>query len=60
MALTDLRHLHLLFARKGGRAYDGEPVTQLEHALQSATRAEEADAAPALVTAACCTTWATC
>ena len=25
----------ILFARKGGRAYDGEPVTQLEHALQS-------------------------
>jgi len=42
----------ILFARKGGRAYDGEPVTQLEHALQTAARAEEAGASPALVTAA--------
>ncbi len=42
----------MLFARKGGRAYDGEPVTQLEHALQSAARAEAAGAAPALVVAA--------
>ncbi len=42
----------ILFARKGGRAYDGEPVTQLEHALQSASRAEQAGASPAIVTAA--------
>jgi phosphonate degradation associated HDIG domain protein len=42
----------ILFARKGGRAYDGEPVTQLEHALQAATRAEESGATPAIVTAA--------
>ena len=42
----------ILFARKGGRAYDGEPVTQLEHALQTAARAEEAGSSPALVTAA--------
>ena len=42
----------ILFARKGGRAYDGEPVTQLEHALQTASRAQEAGASPALVTAA--------
>ncbi len=42
----------LLFARKGGRAYDGEGVTQLEHALQAAARAEEAGSSPALVTAA--------
>jgi phosphonate degradation associated HDIG domain protein len=42
----------ILFARKGGRAYDGEPVTQLEHALQSAARAEESGASPAIVTAA--------
>ena len=41
-----------LFARKGGRLYDGEPVTQLEHALQSAARAEAASAPPALVCAA--------
>lgn len=42
----------ILFARKGGRAYDGEPVTQLEHALQTAARAEDSGASPALVTAA--------
>jgi phosphonate degradation associated HDIG domain protein len=42
----------ILFARKGGRAYDGEPVTQLEHALQTATRAEQSGASPAIVTAA--------
>jgi phosphonate degradation associated HDIG domain protein len=42
----------ILFARKGGRAYDGEPVTQLEHALQAATRAEQSGASPAIVTAA--------
>lgn len=42
----------ILFARKGGRAYDGEPVTQLEHALQTAARAEASGASPAIVTAA--------
>jgi phosphonate degradation associated HDIG domain protein len=42
----------ILFARKGGRAYDGEPVTQLEHALQAAGRAEQSGASPAIVTAA--------
>jgi phosphonate degradation associated HDIG domain protein len=41
-----------LFTRKGGQAYEGEPVTQLEHALQCAARAEAADAPPALVAAA--------
>ena len=51
MALT-VSDICLLFARKGGRLYEGEPVTQLEHALQSAARAEAASAAPALVCAA--------
>jgi phosphonate degradation associated HDIG domain protein len=51
MALT-ISDICVLFARKGGRAYDGEPVTQLEHALQTAMRAEEAGAAPPLVAAA--------
>jgi len=41
-----------LFAAKGDRTYSGEPVTQLEHALQSAARAEAAGADAALVTAA--------
>jgi len=49
MSISDIC---LLFARKGGRAYDGEPVTQLEHALQTATRAQEAGAAPSIVVAA--------
>src|SRR3982751_1932096 len=51
MALS-LSDICILFARKGGRAYDGEPVTQLEHALQSAARAEAAGGTPALITAA--------
>ena len=51
MALS-ISDICVLFARKGGRAYDGEPVTQLEHALQTAMRAENEAATPALVTAA--------
>lgn len=51
MALS-ISDICILFARKGGRAYDGEPVTQLEHALQTATRAVDADAPAPLVTAA--------
>ena len=51
MALT-ISDICVLFARKGGRAYDGEPVTQIEHALQTAMRAEEEDATPALIAAA--------
>ena len=41
-----------LYELKGGRAYEGEPVTQLEHALQSAHLAERAGASPELVCAA--------
>jgi phosphonate degradation associated HDIG domain protein len=41
-----------LFDAKGGRMYSGEPVTQLEHALQSAALAEAEGADAALVTAA--------
>jgi phosphonate degradation associated HDIG domain protein len=51
MALS-LSEICILFGRKGGRTYDGEPVTQLEHALQTAARAEAAGGTPALVTAA--------
>jgi phosphonate degradation associated HDIG domain protein len=40
-----------LYAAKGGRMYSGEPVTQLEHALQSAWLAERAGASAALVSA---------
>ena len=51
MALS-LSDICVLFARKGGRAYDGEPVSQIEHALQTAARAEDDGATPALVAAA--------
>lgn len=47
-----LSDIEQLFARLGDRAYAGEPVTQLEHALQSGLLAEEAGASDALVTAA--------
>ena len=39
MALT-LDDIGDLFAAKGDRMYAGEPVTQLQHALQSAHLAE--------------------
>jgi len=51
MALS-LSDICVLFARKGGRAYDGEPVTQIEHALQTAMRAEDEGATSSLVAAA--------
>jgi phosphonate degradation associated HDIG domain protein len=51
MALT-LLDIGRLFERYGGLAYTGEPVTQLEHALQSAQLAEREGADDALVTAA--------
>jgi phosphonate degradation associated HDIG domain protein len=41
-----------LLKDKGGRAYEGEGVSQLEHALQSAQRAERAGAPAELVCAA--------
>jgi phosphonate degradation associated HDIG domain protein len=41
-----------LYAAKGGRAYEGEGVSQLEHALQSAQLAERDGAPPELVCAA--------
>jgi phosphonate degradation associated HDIG domain protein len=41
-----------LFAQRGGDMYSGEPVTQLEHALQSAALAEGEGASDAMVTAA--------
>ena len=40
-----------LFARHGSAQYSGEPVTQLEHALQTAHLAEQSDAGDDLVTA---------
>ena len=48
LSIDDIR---LLFERRGAEQYSGEPVTQLEHALQTATRAEVAGADDELVTA---------
>jgi phosphonate degradation associated HDIG domain protein len=41
-----------LFARRGAEQYTGEPVTHLEHALQSAWLAEQEGAGDALIAAA--------
>lgn len=49
LSLNDIRSL---FEQYGNLAYSGEPVTQLEHALQSGALAEEADADDDLVAAA--------
>jgi phosphonate degradation associated HDIG domain protein len=51
MAFT-LDDVAALFDRHGGLAYDGEGVTQLEHALQTAALAEAEAAGDELVTAA--------
>ena len=51
MALT-LEDVRQLFVERGGEQYSGESVTQLEHALQTAARAEGEHAGDALVTAA--------
>lgn len=51
MALT-LDDIESLFRKKGDAQYSGEPVSQLEHALQSAHLAEEEGADDELVTAA--------
>ncbi|MDB5850604.1 MAG: phosphohydrolase [Rhodoferax sp.] len=49
LSLSDIA---TLFERHGGSQYSGEPVTQLEHALQTAWLAEQAGADDELVTAA--------
>ena len=51
MALT-IDDIERLFTEKGGEQYSGEPVTQLQHALQSALQAENEGADDELVTAA--------
>lgn len=51
MALS-LDDIQPLFAAKGDRMYAGEPVTHLEHALQSAQLAEQSGADAPLVVAA--------
>jgi [1-hydroxy-2-(trimethylamino)ethyl]phosphonate dioxygenase len=41
-----------LMKKRGGEAYFGEPVSQLEHALQTAWFASQANGAPSLIVAA--------
>lgn len=48
LSLDDIERL---FTLHGARQYRGEPVTQLQHALQTAWLAEQADADDELVTA---------
>jgi len=50
MTVTD--QIIQLFETKGGAAYFGEPVSQLEHALEAAWQAEQANASASLVAAA--------
>ena len=49
-----LGEIEQLFAAKGARMYAGEPVTQLQHALQSAELAERAGTGDELVLAGRC------
>ena len=51
MALT-LQDIEQLFAQRGHEQYTGEPVSHLEHALQSAALGEREGASDELVTAA--------
>jgi phosphonate degradation associated HDIG domain protein len=46
-----LEEIRALFGHKGGSQYSGEPVSQLEHALQCAQLAEQAGAGAELITA---------
>ena len=50
--MLTLDDIESLYIRRGGEQYSGEPVTQLEHALQCATLAEAEGADDELVTAA--------
>ena len=49
--MLSLADIEGLFARHGAEQYSGEPVTQLEHALQTAHFAEQSESSDALVTA---------
>jgi phosphonate degradation associated HDIG domain protein len=50
--MLSIDDIETVFARRGDEQYSGEPVTQLEHALQSAALAECEGADDELVTAA--------
>ena len=49
--MLSIADIELLFFRFGAQQYSGEPVTQLEHALQTAHLAEQSAAGDELVTA---------
>ena len=49
--MLSLEDIESLFARRGHEQYSGEPVTQLDHALQTAALAEAAGSDDELVTA---------
>jgi phosphonate degradation associated HDIG domain protein len=51
MSVPTINDLRMLFFTRGAEQYDGEPVSHLEHALQAAHLAEQADATPELITA---------
>jgi phosphonate degradation associated HDIG domain protein len=50
--MLSIDDIEAIFQRRGGEQYSGEPVTQLQHAKQSATLAEGEGADDELVTAA--------
>jgi predicted HD phosphohydrolase len=50
--MTILNKIIEIFAEEGSSAYVGEPVTQLEHALQTALAARRHQARPEMITAA--------
>lgn len=49
--MITLDEIRTLFEHKGGSQYSGEPVSQLDHALQCAQLAEQAGASAELITA---------
>jgi len=49
--MITIADIELLFCRYGASQYSGEPVTQLQHALQTAHLAEQSGAGDELVTA---------
>ena len=50
--MLSFENIEQLFETRGGEQYSGEPVTQLQHALQTAALGEVEGASDALVTAA--------
>jgi [1-hydroxy-2-(trimethylamino)ethyl]phosphonate dioxygenase len=52
MSKSTVEEIQWLFETRGPRLYLGEPITELEHALQCALMAESAGEAPAVITAA--------